>query len=64
MHRESTHSHMTVEGMKMHPPYFVMPIFGLSGVCGHLLATGFFLLRSAALTVRQKGMLYEDSSFV
>ena len=56
MHRESTHGKIAVAEMKMHPPYFVMPIFGFFGVCGHLLTTGSFLLRSAALTVRQKGM--------
>ena len=29
MHRDSTHGCKAVPGMKMHPPYFVMPISGL-----------------------------------
>lgn len=33
---------IAVAEMKMHPPYFLMPIFGLYGVCGHLLISGSF----------------------
>lgn len=55
MHRESTHSLAAVLGMKMHPPYFVIPIFRSVGVCGHLLTIGSFLVFRCLTIIRQKG---------
>lgn len=41
----------------MHPPYFVMPIFGLYGVCGHLLTPGSFCVPLPDLLGRKEHIM-------
>ena len=55
MHEESQHGFIAVPGMKVHSPYFVMPI----SVCRSLRSSSGLrlLLHSAVRNIRQKGML-------
>lgn len=45
---------------KMHQPYFAMLIFGLYGVCGHLLIQALFVFRCLK-SIRQKGTQHYET---